>query len=85
MKMKTRQKFIIVKKNDTEAKCYNNVTFKSESLNRRKSDNVGKVKSAVLKKQYRDFENPTLGTNLKNCSIEKTTHIFQNPSKIRQD
>lgn len=30
MKMKTRQKFIIVKKNDTEAKCYNNVTFKSE-------------------------------------------------------
>jgi len=43
------------------------------------------VKTAVLKKQYRDFENPTLGTNLKNCSIEKTTHIFQNPSKIRQD
>ena len=28
MKMKTRQKFIIVKKNDTEAKCYNNVTMR---------------------------------------------------------
>ncbi len=54
-------------------------------MNSEFKNNVGKVKTAVLKKQYRDFENPTPGTNLKISGIEKTIHFFQNPSKTRQD